>query len=228
LAVVVAAWLGIRQPETLAPDRRVRLSIMPLLRNALLILQHGQVMAYTASAGLIFGVLLLYVSTSQATFLDLYGVDTDFPLYFAILATALGIAAFVNSRLVMRYGMHRLSVLALAGLVGLGGVLLTTSSRYDGVPPFLAFMALCYLIFFCIGILFGNVNAMAMQSLGRIAGLGASLVASVSSGIAVAMSVSTGLLYDKTAFPLAIGFIITGAGSLALVLAANRSRASAI
>jgi len=143
LAVVVAAWLGIRQPETLAPDRRVRLSIVPLLRNALLILRHGQVMAYTASAGLIFGVLLLYVSTSQATFLDLYGVDTDFPLYFAILATALGIAAFVNSRLVMRYGMHRLSVLALAGLVGLGGVLLTTSSRYDGVPPFLAFMALC-------------------------------------------------------------------------------------
>ena len=83
-------------------------------------------------------------------------------------------------------------------------------------------------MFFCIGMLFGNLNAMAMQSLGRIAGLGASLVASGSSGIAVAMSVATGLLYDKTAFPLAIGFILAGVISFALVLAAKRSRATAI
>lgn len=227
-AGVVAAWLGIRQPETLAPDRRIPFSLWPLFRNALLILGHGPVMAYTAAAGVIFGALLLYVGTAQAMFFDLYQVDTGFPLYFALLASAIGLAAFVNSRLVMRHGMHRLSVVALAGLVMSGCVLLALSFVYDGVPPFWAFMTSCYVMFFCIGMVFGNLGAMAMQSLARVAGLGASLVASVSSAIAVAMSVLTGLLYDQTAFALASGFVLAGALSLALVLVARKGQARAV
>src|SRR3546814_1750533 len=76
-----------------------------------------KVMAYTIALGFLFGALLVYVSTAPAMFFDLYGIDESFPLYFAINALGLGVASYLNSQLVMRYGMHRLSVLALAGLV---------------------------------------------------------------------------------------------------------------
>ncbi|MGD1879239.1 MAG: multidrug effflux MFS transporter [Kiloniellaceae bacterium] len=228
IAAIVAAWLGLRQPETLAPERRVRFSPVTILANGLLIARHAKVMAYTFCAGFIFGAFLLYLSTAQAMFLDLYGIGDTFPLYFAILALGIGIASFTNSQLVMRYGMHRLSVIALSGVVVLAGALFVAGLLYDGVPPFGVFMTLCFMAFFCNGLLFGNLNAMAMQSLGRVAGLGASMIASISSLVAVVLSVTVGRFYEASVVPLAAGFLLAGCVSLALVLAAHRSKAGDI
>ncbi len=225
LAAAVALWLQLRQPETLAPGQRIAFSPANIAVNGLLILRHGRVMAYTFAAGFVFGALLLYLSTAQATFLDLYGVDETFPLYFAILALGVGLASFSNSRLVMRLGMRSLTLGALTALVILGGMLIAAAAAYDGVPPFAVFMTLCFLAFSSMGLLFGNLNALAMQSLGRVAGLGASIIASLSSLVAVAVGVALGRFYDQTALPLAAGFVLAGAAALLLVLAATRSRA---
>lgn len=228
LAAIVALWLGLRQPETLPPERRIRFSLGPILSNAALIFRHAKVMAYTFAAGLMFGALLLYLSTSQAMFLDLYGVGELFVLYFAILASGLGLTSYLNSQLVMRYGMHRLSVISLVSMVACASALLLVAIQYDGVPPFPAFMVLSFLMFSFIGLLFGNVNAMAMESLGRVAGLGASIIASVSSLVAVILGVTVGRFYDQTVFPLTLGFILAGSAALALILAAKRSNAGEI
>jgi DHA1 family bicyclomycin/chloramphenicol resistance-like MFS transporter len=228
IAAIVAVWLGLRQPETLAPERRIPLRLGTLAANGLLILRHAKVMAYTFCAGFIFGALLIYVSTAQATFFDLYGIDGTFPLYFAIIAFGVGLASFCNSQLVMRYGMHRMAVIALSGLIVSSIALLAMALAHDGVPPFGAFMTLCFLAFCCNGLLFGNLNALAMQSLGRVAGLGASMISSISSLVAVALSITIGRFYDMTAVPLAGGFILAGAVSLVLVLAAQRSTAGEV
>jgi DHA1 family bicyclomycin/chloramphenicol resistance-like MFS transporter len=225
IAATVALWMQLRQPETLPPSRRIRFSPALIVSNGALILRHAKVMAYTFSAGLIFGAFLLYLSTVQAIFIDLYGVGDDFALYFAFLALAIGLAAFSNSQLVQRYGMHRLAVVALFGLTLCSAVLLAVALMHGGVPPFPAFMAICFAAFFCSGLLFGNINAMAMQSLGRVAGLGASMIASISSLVAVILSVVVGRFYDQTVVPLACGFLLAAAVSLLLVLAAQRSSA---
>ncbi len=224
IAAVVALWMQLRQPETLTPERRIRFSFGIILANGRLIVRHGPVMAYTFAAGFLFGALLLYLSTVQAIMVDLYGVGERFALYFAILALGIGIASFSNSQMVLRFGMHRLAVTALVGLVGFAAVLLALALSHGGVPPFPVFMTLCFAVFFCNGLLFGNVNAMAMQSLGRVAGLGASMIASISSLVAVVLSVVIGRFYDQTVVPLTIGFLIAGTCSLVLVLAARRSR----
>ncbi|WP_193369089.1 multidrug effflux MFS transporter [Pelagibius marinus] len=224
IAAVVALWMQLRQPETLTPERRIRFSLASILANGLLIVRHGPVMAYTFAAGFLFGALLLYLSTVQAIMVDLYGVGELFALYFAILALGIGIASFSNSQMVLRFGMHRLAVTALVGLICFAALLLFLALSHGGVPPFPIFMTLCFAIFFCNGLLFGNVNAMAMQSLGRVAGLGASMIASISSLVAVVLSVVIGRFYDQTVVPLTIGFLIAGGCSLVLVLAARRSR----
>src|SRR3546814_13772190 len=70
LAAVVAIWLGVRQPETLEPARRIPFSLPALLLNGALILRHRKVMAYTLALGFLFGALLLYVSIAPALFFD--------------------------------------------------------------------------------------------------------------------------------------------------------------
>jgi DHA1 family bicyclomycin/chloramphenicol resistance-like MFS transporter len=71
--------------------------------------------------------------------------------------------------------------------------------------------------FFCIGILFGNVNALAMEPLGRVAGVGAAVVGSVSSMVAVPLGMLIGATFDGTVLPLVAGFAILGTAALILM-----------
>jgi len=51
------------------------------------------------------------------------------------------------------------------------------------------------------------------------------VMSSVSSLVAVVLSVVAGRFYDQTVMPLAAGFLLAGLASLVLVLAAGRSQA---
>ncbi len=227
-AVISSVWLGIRQPETLPMQRRIPLSPGHLLTNTRQIVRHPKVMAYTVAVGFIFGAFLLYLSTAQALFVDFYDAGDLFPLYFALLSVGIGAASFSNSQLVVRLGLERLSIGALTGLILFSSALLLSALASGGVPGFNVFMTLCLLMFFCIGILFTNLNALAMQSLGRVAGIGASLVSSFSSLIAVLVAASVGRFYDQTALPLAVSFVGAAIIALSLVLATRRSTAGAV
>jgi DHA1 family bicyclomycin/chloramphenicol resistance-like MFS transporter len=78
----------------------------------------------------------------------------------------------VNARLVMRYGMRRLSKLALRAFLVLSFLFLGVSLLSGGLPPLWALAAFLFVTFFCCGLLFGNFNAIAMEPMGRIAGMG--------------------------------------------------------
>lgn len=227
-AVIIALWLGVRQPETLMPDKRLPLAFGTIFRNAWLILKHPVVMAYILATGLIFGGILVYLSTSQAIFADIYDAGDKFAFYFAVLSIGIGIASFLNSKLVMRFGMYRLTVFGMCGLIANALLLLVIGLAYDGAPPLAAFLVLVFILLFFFGILFGNLNALAMEVLGRVAGIGASLVGAVSGLIAVAMSFIIGRFYDGTVLPLAAAFLIGGVLGLGLTLVARRSKAGAV
>ena len=59
-----------------------------------------------------------YINSAQQVFVDVYGLGGWFPVFFGAAACALALAAFVNSRLVMRLGMRRISHAALLGFAG--------------------------------------------------------------------------------------------------------------
>ena len=81
-----------------------------------------------------------------------YGLGTLFPLIFAINAIAIGLASFVNGRLVMRYGMRTLLRTALLTLCALSVVFVGVALATGGPPPLWLFMAYLMPSFFCIGI----------------------------------------------------------------------------
>ena len=64
------------------------------------------------------------------------------------------------------------------------------------------------LTFFGLGILFGNLNALAMEPLGHIAGVGAAVVGSLSTFISLLLGTFIGQIYNGTVLPLIGGFAI--------------------
>lgn len=225
MAGLLGFWLTLRQPETLPPERRIAFRPRLLFRNGQRILTNRRVVLLILATGLVFGAQLLYLSTAADLFFDAYGVTESLPLYFAVLATGIGLASFLNARLVQRFGMDAMARAGFLCLTVSGGAMLLAVLAFGTHLPLTVLLAMTYAGFFAIGILFGNLNAMAMRSLGQVAGLGASLIASGSSLVATVFAVALGHFYDGTALVLACGFLI--AGVLSLILSAFAASGSA-
>jgi DHA1 family bicyclomycin/chloramphenicol resistance-like MFS transporter len=214
LALVDVAWFWKRQPETLAREKRIEFSFAQLLLDVKAILRIRAALGYTLTMGFIFGAFIGYLSSSQQIFQLQYQLFNLFPLYFGILACAIGFASLTNARLVMRYGMRRLSKYALQVICFLSFSFFLFALYYAGHPNLYFLMLYLLTVFFCFGILFGNLNALAMEPLGHIAGLGSALVGSLSTFISVAFGVMIANAYDNTVLPLVAGFAILGLAGL--------------
>jgi DHA1 family bicyclomycin/chloramphenicol resistance-like MFS transporter len=216
MAVAVSFWFTIRQPETLPLERRIPLSPARVMSGFREVLTNRTALGYTMTAGLVFGAFIGYLSTAQQIFQVQYDLGKLFPLYFALLSIALGAASLANARLVMRYGMKPLSrwALTVMGLISVG--FFGVSYLVAGHPPLWALVAYLLVVFFCEGILYGNMNALAMEPLGHIAGVGAAVVGALSLLVSLAGGTLIGQAYDGTILPLVAGF--GGLGIVALVV----------
>lgn len=216
LAVIAFAWFALRQPETLPRERRRPLRLGSIAAAVVETCRNRRAFGYTLAVGLIFGAFVGYLTSAQQVFQDHYGVGELFPAYFAVLALSIGGASLVNGRLVMRFGMRTLSRLALWGASGLAAVFLAVTVAAAGHPPFWAFMTFFVAAFFCIGILFGNFNALAMEPMGHIAGVAAAVIGSLATVISLALGTVIGQAYDGTVLPLVLGFAAVGPAALAV------------
>ena len=228
VALIAAIWLRMRQPETLALENRIPLSFSKSFNNLQKIAKHKRVLAYTFAAGFVFGAKLLYLSVAQAVFSDVFNIQDKFPLYFALLACGIGISSFLNSQLVRRFGAQRLAIAALSLMVFFSIILLSGSWLSNGQPPLAFFLFTCFMIFSALGLLFGNLNALAMESLGSMAGIGASFIASVSSIVAISSAVTIGRFYSGSTVVLGVGFSFGSIAALFVALRARRYPATAL
>ncbi len=222
-ALIALTWFTLRQPETLSRQHRIPFSPNRILNGLVEVCTNRLSLGYTLAAGFMLGVLLSYLNCAQQIFQDIYHLEQQFPFYMALIALSVGGASFVNSRIVMRLGMRALSYRAVIFFILLMILYLTATIQMGGHSP-LWFMMPCFMLsFFCLGILFGNLNAIAMIPLGHIAGIGAAVIGSLSSLISSPLSVIIGGYYNGTTLPLAVGFVILGVFTLIVMYWADKT-----
>ncbi len=224
LALIALLWFALRQPETLTVERRRPFSVLRIGRAIRETCTNRTAFGYTIAAGLAFGALVGYLTSVPQILQIQYGLGSKFPLYFAVLALAIGGASWANSRLVMRFGMQRLSGLAVATLSALSLAFFAIAWTAAGHPPLAALMAYLIAAFFCLGILFGNFNALAMEPLGHIAGVAASVIGSLTTFISLSLGTAIGQAYDGTVLPLVGGFTALGVAALVVMRWVERGR----
>lgn len=216
-------WFCLRQPETLRRKDRLPFSLKRILKGFVEVITCRVSLGYTLASGFILGALLAYLNSVQQVFQDVYGLGKVFPAYMAFLALSLGGASFLNSHIVMRFGMRRLSWRAVTLFIVIMAVYLTVTVLLGGYSP-LWFMMVCFSIaFFCMGILFGNQNAIAMEPLAHIAGVGAAVIGCLAGLMSSFLGMMVGRLFNGTTLPLAIGFTLMGILTAAAMYWADRS-----
>ncbi|AXR04946.1 multidrug effflux MFS transporter [Salinimonas sediminis] len=224
VAFIAGSWFFSRQPETLPATRRAAFSWRQFWRSSGFILTHMSVMGYTLAMGCIFGAFLAYLSASQTIFQEFYHTGELFPYIFATLAFSIGLASFFNGTMVVKLGMTRLIRVALIGVIVFALVFNAILWFYKGLPPLAVTISVMFCGFFFVGILFGNLNAMAMEPLGDMAGLGAAIIGSLSSMIAVPVALFIDSFLTSTLTPIGIGFLVFFVLAAVAVKTGERSR----
>lgn len=210
LGIIVAVWFSLRLPETLEPERRPPFSLRRIGRSIAEICRTRSTMGYILATGLVFGPFLGYLNSSQQVYVGIFDVGSMFPAYFAVLAAAMGVASLVNAKLVMRIGMRQLSIWSAVASACLAIAFLLILLLHSKEPPLWVFMSFFFVVFFCNGLLFGNLNSLAMEPLGHIAGIGSAVIGFLSTAISVTLGLIIGKAFDGTIVPLVTGYAAFG------------------
>jgi DHA1 family bicyclomycin/chloramphenicol resistance-like MFS transporter len=113
LSSISIFWFMFRQPETLPLDKRSEFSAKIIGRAFLRSITNRSSMGYTITSGYIFGAFIGYLVSSQQIFTVVFNAGERFPIYFGLLALAIGGASYINSKLVERLGMRKLVFMSL-------------------------------------------------------------------------------------------------------------------
>lgn len=206
--LIILTWFVIRLPETLIVEERVVFSYSQIWTSIKAVFRNRRATTFMIVEGLAFGAILAYLSTAQQIFQEHFELGERFPLYFGGLALVMMLAAFINSTLVERLGMHYLVMRGASVLFILSLLYLVVLFLNDHSVPFWSFMVYACIAYFCLGLLFGNIHSLAMEEVGHVAGAAASLIGSVSTVIAVIVAAFAGSYYNDTITPIVLCFTV--------------------
>ncbi|MCP4801832.1 multidrug effflux MFS transporter [Flavobacteriaceae bacterium] len=221
--VIIIVWFWKRQEETLEHANRIKFTPSLFLDGTKEFWKHKNAVAFTLISGFIMGSFMVYLSTAQQIFQVQYKLADKFPYIFASLAIAVGLATFLNSRYVIRFGMWRIAYAGTIAFcfISLLYVALFWSRDNPSIEILITFFALQ---FFAIGFLFGNLRSLAMQPLGHIAGIGAAINGFISTVMAVPIANYIGSFVSNSVLPLFIGFSVFGILSLLIFMRLKLSK----
>ena len=221
-ATVVGAWVALRLEETLLPENRLPMRLRAFREGFKEVVSNKTTMSYLLCAGFCFGGFIGYLGTSQQIFMQQFGkTGQEFSAYFAVLAGVMGVASFTNSKIVMKFGMRPICIYGLLGLCLISLVFLGIQLLGVAVS-FWMFMLYACILFLLFGTLFGNLNAIAMEPMGHVAGMASAIIGAASSVLSLILASIIGQLYDGTLIPMTGGFVILCGLAFMMTIYENR------
>jgi MFS transporter, DHA1 family, multidrug resistance protein len=221
-ASVIWIWLLLRLPETLHPEYRLALTLKHVLKATQVVITERASVCYTMGLAMVFSSILSYVGMVQQIFADVFHKATLMPTMFALCAATMGVTSFVNSRIVERIGMRIVSQVGLLLFIAITGIhVMIVMLGLEGLATFVVLQAATMS---CVGLMAANFGTMAMEPMGSVAGIAASLQGFVSTTVAALMGAFIGRQFNGSTLPLAAGALGCGAAALMFVLLAERGR----
>lgn len=222
-SVVTVLWMGLRLPESLKQqDRRpLRLSLMASAAREMF--NHPTVRVSIFVQTLCLGMLFTMLTMVQPVYDVIHDSADSFPFWFGFVALMAGSASLLNAALVIRVGMRRLVTWALGAQIFVtSSVIVLNMMPLSANLSFAVFVFWQTSIFFTAGMTMGNLNAIAMEPMGHIAGMAASVIGAFSTVLAAAIAAPIGLLFDGSLTPLTTGILVMSATGFGLMLHMGR------
>ena len=219
---IMLVWTFFRLPPTLPPEMRQPLNWPHIGSCYKRVLTTRVAIGYMCASGVVFGALFSFVGAAEQIFADVFGRGETLWIWFAVVASGIGIASLTNSRIVERIGMRRISHTVLLLFIAISMINLIAMRLTD--QNFWVFLPLFTLAFGCFGMMGANFSSLALEPLGKIAGYAAAVYGTATTTISSFIGFGIARQFDGTVFPILIGFVGMGLLSLTLVLITERGK----
>ncbi|GHA14350.1 Bcr/CflA family drug resistance efflux transporter [Devosia pacifica] len=222
LAFVFGTWMFIRLPETLAPENRREFRPEVILEGFKIVFTNRAAISYGLAGMFMFGALFGFISTSQQIYVGIYDLGSLFPVAFAAVAGLMAISSLINSRIVQRFGMRRISHLAVCVFTVVSGIWMTFA--ISGFIPLWLFLCFLGTVMFMFGWAAGNMNSLSMEPLGRVAGTASSVFGFIQTVGGALIGSFIGQQFNDTVVPTSAGYFCMGLAALTCILIAEKGR----
>ena len=209
-ATVSTLWMNARLTEPLPVANRRPFRVAAIGRALKEMMALPMVRGSIVVQTMIFSVMFTSISMIQPSFERIFDRADQFPLFFFIIGVFCATSSMVNARFVIRYGMRAIITLAIT-CVAAGTVITLGLTLWGGLPDsvyFWVFLVWQTTLFYQMGLTIGNLNALAMEPLGHIAGLAASVMGAISTILGGIIATLIAQTFDGTTLPQLIGTFV--------------------
>ena len=213
IGLAVWAWVLWRLPETLRDDNRTPIERASVLAAARTVLTDRISVGYSIANAMLSCAIFGFLMSIQQIFEVTFKRPDFLPTGFAIMATGMAVGSLLNAAVVKRFGMRMIGHGALFLMTFVAAAHATLS--LTGQETLVSFIVLQMLMMMSFSFVAGNFGAMAMENMGRVAGMASSLQGSLGNLLGTVLGTIIGQSFNGTTAPLYIGF--TGAGLVALL-----------
>lgn len=201
IAVVIAAAVYFRLPESKKPDPGVTLRPLPILKSYGRVWKEPQFYTYAGSGAVVAAAMFSYISGSPYVFMQLFDVsEQQYGWLFALIAVGLITSSQLNNLLLRRFSSEQIIRLIMPLQAAIGILLFV--GTYFGWFGLYSTVALIFLFLSCQGFTFPNASALAMAPFTREAGSASALMGAIQMTLAALASAAIGLLANETALPM--------------------------
>jgi len=219
-AAALFIWTAFRLPATMEHPRAI--SVKSIIDGFKRVIGHRVSFGYMCASGVIFGSLFAFIAASEQIFDDVFGRGDLFWAYFAGIAGGLAIMNYLNSRVVEKIGMRRISHTMVVIFIAAASLNLLYMSFIG--ENFWVFYGLFIVSFACFGMIGANFASLALEPMGDIAGTANAVYGFFTSTGASLIGLTIAQQFDGTVIPLLIGYAGLGLTSLAIILITERGK----
>jgi DHA1 family bicyclomycin/chloramphenicol resistance-like MFS transporter len=194
-ACVITAWTIL--PETLPPERRIRLSLAGQAARYLMILRERTFLTHAIMGGCSTFCMFAYLSGCSPVFELGFGLSpSEFALIFGLCAIALVICSQLNARLLPRFGLN--TMLTAIARISFAGTVVLVILSFAGVHILWAIVAPLVVVLGCQGFNNANATAGALSRHAGHAGSASALLGTFQFSLGASSGVLVGFLTDGT------------------------------
>ena len=222
LGAVMMVWAWKRLPETLRPEFRQSIRPRAIAVNMGRVLTTRAAIGYVVGSAMMMSAMWGFLNSSQQLIAEHFGAGNAFPFVFGVLALAMSLANFGNSRIVERFGARRVSHAALLAFIAIS--IMQVAVAFGPGQTLWQFALLMGLNMCLMGFIGANFTSIALQPFAEIAGAAASVQTFLRIVVAATLGALIGQAYDGSARPLALALLTAGSVTLLAVLFSENGR----
>lgn len=225
-SVLNVLWIGSRlnEPLAVANRRPLRIGLMidavkQMFANRIVLLS---ILMQTAMLSMLFTTLTMI----QPIYEQVFDRGDSFPYWFGGVALLSGASSLLNAFIVTRFGMRKVITTTIFTHIFIGTTVLIVMATTPSLS-FHLFILWQFCLFSQAGLTVGNLNAIAMEPMGHIAGMAASVIGAISTLLAALIASPASLLLSQTAHSLIAMVLALGLVAAFLMYKMNKIAADA-